>query len=66
VLHNNELHSSKQQGNIALVLKAHVASVCFKCLICLRGMLQEFRMCRYFINQQVNLYVCRATLGRRW
>jgi ethanolamine utilization microcompartment shell protein EutS len=31
------LHSSKQQGDIAL--KAHVVSVCFKCF---RGMLQVF------------------------
>jgi hypothetical protein len=38
------LHSSKQQGDIALALKAHVASVCFKCFICLIGMLQGFRM----------------------
>ena len=43
-LHNDELHSSKQQGDIALALKVHVASICFKCFICLRGMLQGFRM----------------------
>jgi hypothetical protein len=38
-LHNNELHSSKQQGDIAL--KAHVESVCFKYLRCFRCMLQS-------------------------
>ena len=43
-LHNDELHSSKQHGDNALALKAYVASVCFKCFICLRGMLQMFRM----------------------
>jgi hypothetical protein len=43
-LHSDELHSSKQQGDIALALKAHVVSSCFKCFICLRGMLQVFRM----------------------
>jgi hypothetical protein len=34
------VHSSKQQGDI--VLKTYVASVCFKCFICFRGMLQLF------------------------
>jgi hypothetical protein len=43
-LHNDELHSSKQQGDIALALKAHVASICFNCFICLKGMLQGFCM----------------------
>jgi hypothetical protein len=41
-LHKDELHLSKQQGDIAL--KAHVASICFKCLICFRGMLQVFQI----------------------
>ena len=41
-LHNDKLHSSKQQGDIAL--KAHVASVCFKCFSYFRDMLQGFRM----------------------
>jgi hypothetical protein len=41
-LHKDELYSSKQQGDIAP--KAHVASVCFECFSCFRGMLQEFRM----------------------
>jgi hypothetical protein len=36
-LHNDELHSSKQQGDITLALKSHVASICFKCFICLNG-----------------------------
>ena len=43
-LHNDEFHSSKQHGDNALALKAHVASVCFKCFICLRGTLQMFYM----------------------
>jgi hypothetical protein len=37
-----ELHSSKQQGDIVLALKAHVARVRFNCFICFRGMLQVF------------------------
>jgi hypothetical protein len=41
-LHNDELHSFKQQSGIAL--KAHVASICFKCFSCFRGILQGFRM----------------------
>jgi hypothetical protein len=43
-LYNNELHSSKQQGDTMLALKAYVASVCFNGSICLRGrgMLQGF------------------------
>jgi hypothetical protein len=36
-LHKDELHLSKQQGDITL--KANVASICFKCFNCLRGML---------------------------
>jgi hypothetical protein len=40
--HNDELYSSKQQGDIAL--KAHVASICFKCLRCSRGILPVFQM----------------------
>jgi hypothetical protein len=34
------LYSFKQQGDIAL--KAHVASICFKCFRCFSGMLQVF------------------------
>jgi hypothetical protein len=41
-LHKDELHLSKQQADIAL--KAHVASVCFECFCCFRGMLHGFRM----------------------
>jgi hypothetical protein len=43
-LHNDELRSSKQQGDIALALKAHVASVCSSVSYVIRGMLQGFRM----------------------
>jgi hypothetical protein len=41
-LHNDELYSSEQQGDIAL--KAHIASVCFKCFKCFRDMLHVFQM----------------------
>jgi hypothetical protein len=42
-LHVDEpLFSSKQQVDVHL--KAHVASVCFKCFSCFRGMLQVFHM----------------------
>jgi hypothetical protein len=41
-LHKDELHSSKQQGAIAL--KAHVVSVCFEYFSCFIDMLQRFRM----------------------
>jgi hypothetical protein len=50
-LYNDDLHLSNQQGDIALVLKTHVTSVCFKC--CLRGMLQEFRMNVAKVDQDV-------------
>jgi hypothetical protein len=36
------LYSSKQQGGI--VLSVYVASICFKCFICFRSMLQVFHM----------------------
>jgi hypothetical protein len=41
-LRNDELHSSKQEGDI--VLKAHVASACCKCFRYFRDMLQVFYM----------------------
>jgi hypothetical protein len=41
-LHNDELHSFKQQSGIAL--KAYVAIICFKCFSCFRGILQGFYM----------------------
>jgi hypothetical protein len=41
-LHKDELHSSKQQDDIAL--NEHVASVCSKCFSCFRGILQGFRV----------------------
>jgi hypothetical protein len=43
-LHNDELNSSKQQGDMTLALKVHVTSICFKCFICFKGILQGFRM----------------------
>jgi hypothetical protein len=43
-LHNDVLNSSKQQGDIALTLKVHVTSICFKCFIYFKGILQGFRM----------------------
>jgi hypothetical protein len=36
------LHSSKQQIDVAV--ETHIASVCFKCFICFRDMLQVFHM----------------------
>ena len=54
--HNDELHSSKQQGDSALALKPHVTSVCF---ICLRGMLQGFRMNVAKVDRDV---ACVATV----
>jgi hypothetical protein len=42
-LHKDELHSSEQQGDIALKTP-HVASVCLECFSYFRGMSQGFRM----------------------
>jgi hypothetical protein len=45
------LHSPKQRGDV--VLKAHVASVCFKCFRCFRGMLQVFHTDFAKVNRDV-------------
>jgi hypothetical protein len=55
------LHSSKQQGDIAL--KAHVASICFKCFRCFRGVLQVFHINIAKVDQDVahvamTIHVC--------
>jgi hypothetical protein len=46
------LHSFEQQGDIAL--KAHVASICFKCF---RGMLQVFHACVAKVDWDVAMVV---------
>jgi hypothetical protein len=61
-LHNKELHSSKQQGDITL--KVHVASICFKCF---RDMLQVLQMDIAKVDQDVAyvamvVQVCRNGL----
>jgi hypothetical protein len=52
-LHKDDLDSSRQQGYIAL--KAHVASVSFKCFSCFRDMLQGFRTDVAYVAVAVHL-----------
>jgi hypothetical protein len=53
-LRKDGLHSSKEQGDIAL--KAHVASLCFKCF---KGMLQAF----YIDVAKVDLDVAHVAIA---
>jgi hypothetical protein len=48
---STSLHSPRQQGDVAL--KAHVASVCFKCFRYFRGMLQVFHTDIAKVDQNV-------------